>query len=381
MCGVLTKKKNAKNRMRRFSGSASATERPWRLARAQAVAARQAALQAQVRVRAAVPIQVWPDQQFEQWVFQQDSNADGARRRFDSQLSMQVEDIDHACHLADAQKKKLQLMGQGDMKRFFDRFELAKHKFNLLNNDVQHLQDVQQDVGPLRTILQSGLFGANSLLEKALRHVLTAEQFTRYDAVVQERNAFRHRAQIQLAIEMVEQSVPLRDAQRRDSIALLVKETKPARVWNQYGFYLTMYQIGRVPEEKVKPLLTDVQWKVLERQVNQYKAIVPNLRQNGLLPEEDEDADPAPCSRKNKPEEGYAAIARSGTGVPCRHGRRLGPAAQRQHRRSRAARRARNLRQGSAIPGQDPNAKRRLDRRPIRARDHRTIVDGVSRVW
>jgi hypothetical protein len=238
-------------------------------------------------IAVAAPQHVWPDEQFEQWVFQQDRTAAAARRRFDALLTLHVEDIDRACQLSDAQKNKLQLMGRGDIKRVFDTYEKAKHRFNLLNNDVQRLQEVMQDVTPLRLTAQTGLFDGDSLLAKALRNTLTPDQLARYDAAAKERRAFRHRAQIELAVDMIEQAMPLRDARRRELVALLTSETKPTRASGQYEFYLVMYQIGRIPEEKIKPLLTDPQWKVLNRLVAQYQGVVPNLRQNGLLPDDD----------------------------------------------------------------------------------------------
>src|SRR5438128_7468487 len=98
------------------------------------------------------------DEQFDQWVFQQDRNAFEARRRLDSQLALQVEDIDRACKLTDAQKKKLQLAGRGDVKRFFDRYETVRQKFQLLKQDEQKVQEIWQDINPLQVTLQAGLF-------------------------------------------------------------------------------------------------------------------------------------------------------------------------------------------------------------------------------
>src|SRR4051812_25470445 len=60
---------------------------------------------------------VWPDEQFERWVFQssgqQDGTAAGARRRLEAMLDLQVDEIDRVCHLAAGQKQKIRLMGQG----------------------------------------------------------------------------------------------------------------------------------------------------------------------------------------------------------------------------------------------------------------------------
>jgi hypothetical protein len=244
----------------------------------------------------AVVRQVVPDEQFEQWVFQQgrnpqDRNASGARKRLDSVLALQVEAIDRACKLTDAQKKKMQLAGRGDIKRFFDRYEKVKQKFLLIRHDEQKMQEIWQDISPLQMTLQASFFHEDSLLFKSLNNTLTGEQFARYDAIARERRAFGHRANIELAVTMIEQGMPLRDAQRREFITLLTNETKPPRKPGQYDYHFIMYQLGRLPEAKLKPLFDEAQWKVVNRQVAQFKGLEPLLRQAGLWPVEDDEAD------------------------------------------------------------------------------------------
>ncbi len=246
--------------------------------------------------------QVVADEQFDQWVFQQDRNASGARQRLDSLLTLQVEDIERACKLTKTQKKKLQLAGRGDIKRFFDRYETVKQKSQLMNNDEQKNAEIWQDIRPLQTTLQAGLFYDDSLLLKSLHNTLTDEQFARYDAIARERRAFRHRANIELAVTMLEQATPLGDAHRRELITLLTSQTKPPQKSGQYDYYSLMFQLGRLPEEKLKPLFDNTQWKVVNRQLDQFKGMEPMLRQSGQLPDDDGEADridvrPAPLKK------------------------------------------------------------------------------------
>jgi hypothetical protein len=242
--------------------------------------------QAQVMAR-----QAWTDEHFDQWVFQQDRNAAGARKRLDWLLALGIDDIDRACRLTDAQKKKLHLAGKGDVQRFFDRYEAIKQKFQLVKNDEQKMQQIFHDISPLQTSLQAGLFQEDSLLVKSLSNTLTGEQFGRYEARARERRTFHHRAAIERAIAMLEQGMPLRDAQRRQLTALLMDQTKPPRKSGQYEYYLIMFQLGRVPEGKLKPLFDNTQWKVVSRQLDQYKQWEPFLKQSGQWPIEDDDAD------------------------------------------------------------------------------------------
>src|SRR5581483_10727841 len=211
-----------------------------------------APVSAQVQPAMAVRAGGFTDQQFDQWVFQNTGNAVEARRQLNTLLDLQVEEIDRACKLTQAQKKKLLLTGRGDIKRFYDRYEEVKQKFQPLKNDQQRFQEIWQDISPLQITLQNGLFHNDSLLHRSLRNTLTDEQLAQYEVLDRQRREFRHRGNIELAVARLDELMPLRASQRRDLIALIMKETKPARRTGPYDFYFTMYQIGHIPKEKLK---------------------------------------------------------------------------------------------------------------------------------
>jgi len=231
--------------------------------------------------------QMWPDEQFERWVFSQDQTADRVRNKFESLLNTRVDQIERTCELTLTQVRKLRLMGQGDIKRFFDTFETAKNHFKAINNDPGRIQEVQADLAPVRAALQGGPFTDDSLLNKSLRTTLTDEQFVKYDGMAGERRAFRHRANIELAVSMLEQAMPLREAQRRDLIALLEKETSPPRKGGQYEAYLILNQMRQLPEAKLKSLLSETQKQFFDAQLAQFAATIGNLRQSGLVVDDD----------------------------------------------------------------------------------------------
>jgi hypothetical protein len=191
------------------------------------------------------------------------------------------------------QKKKLQLAGKGDIKRFFARYAAIKKKFQAVKEDQQKMQQIWQDINPLQISLQAGLFHEDSLLVKSVPNTLTAEQFARYDAIVRERRAYHHRATIEMTVSLLEENMPLRDAQRRELIALLTSQMKPARKSGQFEYYVIMVQLSRVPEEKLKPLFDKPQWNVVKRQLQQYKGMEAWLRQSGQWPDVDDEADRA----------------------------------------------------------------------------------------
>src|SRR5262245_63549041 len=94
--------------------------RPWLLALAMGLIAchsvqAQQEEMVQVQVQAVPAAPVIPDEQFEQWVFQEHGNAAATRKRLDALLKLKVEDVDRSCKLSDSQKKKLLLMGRGEI--------------------------------------------------------------------------------------------------------------------------------------------------------------------------------------------------------------------------------------------------------------------------
>src|SRR2546421_7909302 len=61
--------------------------------------------------------QALTDEEIERLLFQPYGSAAGVRQQLESQLAMQIADLDRACSLTDGEKTKLQLAGRGDIKR------------------------------------------------------------------------------------------------------------------------------------------------------------------------------------------------------------------------------------------------------------------------
>src|SRR5262245_33183604 len=56
--------------------------------------------------------------------------------RIESSLALQIEDLERKCGLSPAQVRKLRLAGEGDIKRYTDRVEEQRRKFQLIKNDA-----------------------------------------------------------------------------------------------------------------------------------------------------------------------------------------------------------------------------------------------------
>jgi hypothetical protein len=235
---------------------------------------------------AAVEERVFIDEaNFDQWIFQGRGDANTARERIESALQLQIEEVHRVCILTEAQKKKLTLAGKGDAKQFFAEVEVAREKFRAVQNDPNAFNGIWQDIQPLQQKLSHGLYGEKSFFAKTLRRTLTAEQTDKHQANLDERRQYRYRVLVEVGVTSLENSVPLRHEQHRALVKLVLEKTQPPQAFGRYDNYVIMHQLSTLPENEVKAVLSDRQWEMLERQMGQFRGMLPVLRQNGILAE------------------------------------------------------------------------------------------------
>src|SRR5207244_5206937 len=121
-------------------------------------------------------------EKIERWVLGT-GYASAGRQQLEWQLTVQMEDIDRACSLTDAQRRKLELAGRGDIKNFFDRYEQLLRKSQVVEHNERNLQEMQREANHLRRCLNNGLFLEHSLLVKSLPNTPTIVQLARHEAL------------------------------------------------------------------------------------------------------------------------------------------------------------------------------------------------------
>jgi hypothetical protein len=220
-------------------------------------------------------------EQVDQMLYGRFGGAGVARNKLDSALALRVDDVDRICGVTEGQKKKLQVAGRGDIKRFFDRVEETKRRFESVKNN--QFNNIWQEIQPLQTELNSGLFGDDSFFAKTVKRTLNEEQAAKFANVVRERNLVRYRATVGWCVVQLDRSVGLSDDQRARMVELLVKETRPPKRFGQNDYWFMMLQASKISESKLKPILDDIQWRILERQLNQGKGMEQWLRMSGII--------------------------------------------------------------------------------------------------
>ncbi len=222
---------------------------------------------------------------FDQQVFGGGGNVVQRRRRIEAQASLQLEAIDAICDLTDAQKAKLQLAARGDMKRLLDEIDVVRQRFMKARLDQNAFNQVWQDIQPLKARLNVGPYDENSLFFKVVKQTLDSEQTAKYEQAELKRREFHYAATVALFLAMLEKENPLSHEQRQRFQKLLIEETKPPKKSGQYDYYVVMFQVAKIPEDKIRPIFDAAQWRALQRQVARGRGMQRILEQGGFLPE------------------------------------------------------------------------------------------------
>ncbi len=220
---------------------------------------------------------------FDQWIFQGSGNAAVGKARIQSSLKMKLAELRRVCNLTEAQSKKLSLAARGDMQRFFEEVETIREKFLKVRNDQNAFNKIWQEINPLQQQQAAGLFGDSSFFAKTVRNTLTREQHDQYQVVLDDRRRFRYQAAAELALHNMSHTVALRHDQHEAMFQLIIEETQPPLTFGQYDQYFVFYSLAKLPNAKLKPLLDDRQWKLLQQQLQQGRGMEPFLMQHGMI--------------------------------------------------------------------------------------------------
>lgn len=224
----------------------------------------------------------WTEETVVQIIFQNRGGGNG-RDCLDNMLALAIEDLDRACAPTEAQKAKLRLAARGDIKRLWDQVEAKKRRFREVQHDQNKMQEIFREVQPLQQLIQAGIFGRNSLYGKTVRATLDPDRAGRVEAIDHDRRAYRFRARLELVVTQFESSLGLSDDQRTRLVDTLQAEIKLPERAGIYEYYLVMYLASKIPDEKLKAILDDAQWKIARQQLQMAQGWEQLLKQEGLL--------------------------------------------------------------------------------------------------
>jgi hypothetical protein len=220
----------------------------------------------------------------------------GPEERLRLHLTKRVDEITRIARVAEPQKKKLLLAGEGDIRRFVARVDELRVRHARRDFDVGEWTWLNRESQPLRAQFRRGLFGSDSLFAKTLATVLTPEQLERYESIDRERRLFQHRAGVKMTVQRLSPAVGLSDEQQTRLEQFLLKETRPAqitgRIYPAEFFNIVFVQMGRLPREKLQPLFEPWQWPEMQRKLQMAEQFAGGLESSGIILEDDRASQP-----------------------------------------------------------------------------------------
>jgi hypothetical protein len=207
---------------------------------------------------------------------------------FKHQLTTRLRHLDLACHLSEPQKRKLALAAEGDIKRYEDAFEDLRAQCRELQPDDPARSDkLIREISALQQ-QQADPFSAGSLFGKTLNQLLDREQLAKL-ARQPSRDAYERLVAGNLPA--LGNRIGLRPEQYPALTELLTWGTDPPKKFGRFEYMYLVYQLSKVPADKLKPLLDNQQQA---RLAQQYVANAePFLIQMGLLDESARADEPA----------------------------------------------------------------------------------------
>lgn len=95
------------------------------------------------------------------------------RQRLDHMLETKIQQVQFGLKLSAANESKLQLAGQGDIKRLFDKLEAGRAEFEVARKDRKQLPAFVEKLDSLRRAGSLSPFEEGSLYSKTLRKILS----------------------------------------------------------------------------------------------------------------------------------------------------------------------------------------------------------------
>lgn len=214
-----------------------------------------------------------------------------ARKLGDARLAH----IDSVCRLADAQRRKLRLAMESDIRRLAEEIDGERLKYQGVEvnfNDQagqRKWQQFQQDVQRCRQRLQS-LFDAESLFAKVLPTTLDAEQYARLTAEAASRRSYRWKGLVAAAMLKFDDLLGL-DQRQHEEMKKLLLEREPAlridRPANRQDLHaeqmLVSMVLAEIDAKRLQGIVSERQWKTLAQLANQGKAMRSYIESQGLL--------------------------------------------------------------------------------------------------
>jgi hypothetical protein len=145
------------------------------------------------------------------------------------------------------------------------------------NNDIQ---EAWEHIAPVQQRLSKGLIDKDSLTERILQSLLTAEQQTKYAEFQHARQTAHFQAILRISLADLQKSLPLTEKQRNELIKLVMSKELPQRAFEQQQLqaYLGLMMLARLSDKELEDVLDEQQTLTYRKLTEQYANMIFNFR-------------------------------------------------------------------------------------------------------
>ena len=201
--------------------------------------------------------------------------------RLEMALADRLEELQVMYELSEAQRKKLELAGRGELKSFTDRLDSTLKKLA----DAGSRGAMQQLVVELNDVRRSEerLFDDGSRFSKVLARTLSQEQVSRSERLVRNPGYLRYRRAVAIAVRTLAGLVNISRTERIELSRLILTETTPPLKFGRTDHAFVMFQISRLPEARLKEIIPETHWSTFKWQITPWAGSEAFLKDDGFV--------------------------------------------------------------------------------------------------
>ncbi len=183
--------------------------------------------------------------------------------RLEAMLATHLAGVDQLCGLTSAQRAKLTLAGQGDIRKFWERVGVARGNYVLAWGNRDRMIAIWPNIQELFKEVDSEFFTKSSFFYRSVEGTLDPVQRQKYVEEQRKRERYHYEARLGLSIAKLERGMPLRGEQRERLIDLLVETSQPLEGVGESDVAMLLNALSQLPEHQLRSILDDVQLDAL----------------------------------------------------------------------------------------------------------------------
>ena len=227
--------------------------------------------------------------QIDRLIFEVIDSPENPLSALEAQVDLEMKRISQSIDLRDNQIEQLRLAGRGDIKRFYDRVQQARRRFQATNERSipGEAIDPHEIAVPLQASLRKGLFGQGSLFQKVVANSLDEQQSTALQRHLSRINELQAEGAVRMFVVKIGHYVPMTSVQRTKLTEWLLENATWVRSDPHHSFLIVIYRFGKVPRDKYVAIFDEKQMKAVDFLMQAGQQIGEYLEQEGVIDDEE----------------------------------------------------------------------------------------------